>query len=186
MVVCAFASALYIPWGVAIFGVMHRVERTEIALLSIVQVLSAGVGAAFFALSPLVWLAIAFRPTHTPDSILILNDFAWISWIVSWPFFFVQAVAVGLCALLYPCAALPRWAGYFSMWFAISLFPAILVVFFKQGPFAWNGILGFLLPLAMFALWYHVVTFCVWRGTRTLSITAKANRAPALGSAVEA
>lgn len=49
--------------------------------------------------------------------------------------------------------------GYLSIWFAMSMFPASLIVFFYSGPFAWNGFFGIYLPLALFALWYNTVSF---------------------------
>jgi hypothetical protein len=166
MSICAVASALYVPWGVSIFGEMLQMERSRFAPLSVVQVISAGLGAAFFAISPLMWLALAFRAGHTADAIWVLNDFAWISWIVSWPFFGVQAAALGICVLTHRSAVLPRWTGYFSIWFALSMFPASLIVFFHSGPFAWNGVFGIYLPLGMFALWYHLVTFYLRKGIK--------------------
>jgi hypothetical protein len=163
MSICAFASALYVPWGVAILGEMLRMEKTRFPALSAVQVISAGLGAVFFAISPLMWLTIAYRTGHASDSVGILNDFAWISWIVSWPFFFVQAGALGLCVLMHPTAVFPRWVGYLSIWFALSMFPASLIVFFYSGPFAWNGLFALYLPLVLFALWYNTVSFSMLR-----------------------
>jgi hypothetical protein len=64
---------------------------------------------------------------------------------------------------------IPRWVGYFSIWFAVSMFPASLVVFFYHGPFAWNGVFGIYLPLCMFAIWYQVTTWYLHR-----SITLRA------------
>jgi MFS family permease len=166
MSICAVASALYVPWGVAILGQMLRTEKSRFPALSAVQVISAGLGAAFFALSPLFWLTIAYRTGHAGDTVGILNDFAWISWIVSWPFFSIQAGALGLCILTYPAAEFPRWVGYLSIWFAISMFPASLIVFFYSGPLAWNGLFGIYLPLAMFALWYNTVSFYLLKAVK--------------------
>jgi hypothetical protein len=178
MSICAIASALYVPWGVSIYGEMLQMERTRFAPLSVVQVISAGLGAAFFAISPLMWLTLAFRAGHTSDAIWILNDFAWISWIVSWPFFGVQAAALGLSVLTHRSAVLPRWTGYFSIWFALSMFPASLIVFFQSGPFAWNGVFGIYLPLGMFAIWYHVVTFYLRKGIKARAAVADAEVIP--------
>ena len=161
MTICAFASVLYLPWGVSIFGEMLRMERSRFPLLSIIEVISAGLGAVFFAISPIMWLAIAYRTGHAADTVLVLNDFAWISWIVTWPFFALQAGVLGLCILGHEEVILPRWSGYFSIWFAVSMIPASLIVFFYHGPLTWNGILGLYLPLSMFAIWYQVMTYYV-------------------------
>lgn len=159
MSICAFASALYLPWGIAVLGPMLRIERSRFPAFSALQAISAGLGGVFFAISPLVWLAIAYRSGHSSDTVGILNDFAWISWIVSWPFFFVQAGALGLCVLMYRSSVIPRWVGYLSVWFAVSMFPASAIVFFYNGPLAWNGVFGLYLPLTIFAAWYNVVTY---------------------------
>jgi hypothetical protein len=167
MSICAFASALYLPWGVAITGQMLRMEKSRFPALSILQVISAGLGGVFFAISPLLWLAIAYRSEHVSDTVQVLNDFAWISWIVSWPFFFVQAGALGLCVLMARGSDIPRWVGYLSVWFAVSMFPASAMVFFYSGPLAWNGVFALYLPLTIFAGWYNVVTYYLLKAIRS-------------------
>lgn len=167
MSICAFASALYLPWGVAVLGQMLRIEKSRFPALSVLQVISAGLGGVFFAISPLVWLAIAYRSGQVSDTVRILNDFAWISWIVSWPFFFVQAGALGLCVLMYGSSVIPRWVGYLSVWFAVSMFPASAIVFFYDGPLAWSGVFSLYLPLTIFAAWYNVVTYYLLKAIRS-------------------
>jgi hypothetical protein len=171
MSICAFASPLYLAWGVALLAQMFRMEKPRFPALSVAQGISAGVGAMFFALSPLMWLTVTFRAGHAADTAQTLNDFAWISWIVSWPFFALQAAALGVCILVSPQPPMPRWLGYLSLWFALSMFPASAIVFFKVGPLAWNGVFALYLPLAMFALWFNVVTYWVARATNGESIT---------------
>lgn len=166
MSICAIASALYVPWGVAISGQMLRMEKGRVPALSVVQAISAGVGAVFFALSPFLWLTLAYRAGHSGDVMVALNDFAWISWIVSWPFFFVQAGAFALSLLIYPTVVIPRWVGYLSLWFGFSMFPASAIVFFYHGPLAWNGVFALYLPLALFALWFNVTAFWVLKAIR--------------------
>lgn len=170
MSICAFASPLYLLWGVALLPQMFRMEKPRFPVLTVAQGVSAGAGAVFFALSPLMWLTIAFRAGHVADTAQALNDFAWISWIVSWPFFSVQAAAVGLCILMSPQTLIPRWVGYLSFWFALSMFPASAIVFFKVGPLAWNGVFALYLPLTMFALWFNVVTYWVARAIKSESV----------------
>ncbi len=166
MSICAAASALYVPWGVAICGQMLRIEAGRFPALTVVQGISAAIGAVFFAISPYMWLTVAYRAGHSGDTMVALNDFAWISWIVSWPFFFVQAGAFGLTVLMHRSPVIPRWVGYLSLWFAFSMFPASAIVFFYHGPLAWNGVFALYLPLTLFALWYNVVSFWVLRGIR--------------------
>jgi hypothetical protein len=34
-----------------------------------------------------------------------------------------------------------------------------LAVFFKHGPFAWNGLVGFYIPIVAFSIWIGVMTY---------------------------
>ena len=56
----------------------------------------------------------------------------------------------------------PRWFAFFNFWSALLLIPASMITYFKTGPFAWNGILGFYLGVAIFTLWC-LVTFWMVR-----------------------
>lgn len=47
----------------------------------------------------------------------------------------------------------PRWLGYLNFWCAFLFMPGGLVVFFKDGPFAWNGIIAWWLLLVAFGVW---------------------------------
>ncbi len=56
---------------------------------------------------------------------------------------------------------LPRWLGYLNLWVAMLIIPAGLVLFFKHGPFAWNGVVGLYIPLVAFAIWILSMTITI-------------------------
>lgn len=56
---------------------------------------------------------------------------------------------------------LPRWVGYLSLWAAILIIPAGLILFFKTGPWACNGIVGFFVPLTGLVAWLLSMTWTV-------------------------
>jgi len=41
-----------------------------------------------------------------------------------------------------------------------------MIIFFKTGPFAWTGIIGFWIPAAVFGVWYIVMTVYLLRAIR--------------------
>lgn len=45
----------------------------------------------------------------------------------------------------------------YSLWVAVLL-PASMILFFKSGPFAWTGVIGFWIPAVVFGTWYLVMT----------------------------
>lgn len=69
--------------------------------------------------------------------------------------------AVGLAILRdgSPQPLFPRWVAYLNFWVGFPFFPASLALFFKTGPFAYNGAIAVWLPAGIFFLWYGVMTF---------------------------
>jgi hypothetical protein len=94
----------------------------------------------------------------------------------------VQLVAVAAAILIdrRDEPVLPHWLGYLSLWVALLIIPAGLVLFFKQGPFAWTGIIGLYTPLTGFVVWIFSLTIAVHRNlSREIAVTAKEALAPA-------
>jgi hypothetical protein len=82
------------------------------------------------------------------------------------PAYVLQMVCIATAALIdrSPDPVWPRWAAYFCVWIGISGMGGGIAVFFKRGPFAWNGLIGFYVPIAMFALWVSVMTYLMHTG----------------------
>jgi len=60
----------------------------------------------------------------------------------------------------------PRWVGHVSVWCAVLLLPAVLVPFFKDGPFAWHGIFQFWLAAVLFFGWFAVMSAALIQAIR--------------------
>jgi hypothetical protein len=48
----------------------------------------------------------------------------------------------------------PRWFCFVSIWVAVLVLPGGLAVFFKSGPFAWNGLFAFWIPVCVFTVYF--------------------------------
>jgi len=161
---CVMASALFVPWSVAIFCQMLRIETpdvTRVPALSYLQLVSGSIGSIFFMLPSMVWIAIAYRADHAGDYVRLMDDFAWFIWFISTPLFIVQELAVGACVVMYTNAVFKRWIGWYCLMAPMTLIPVCLVALFKTGPFAWNGLFGFYLPIALYMVWFHLATWSV-------------------------
>jgi len=108
-------------------------------------------------------LAVAFRPHRNPQLLQPINDVAWLPFIGAFGPAVIQGLAIALaCFQDREEKVFPRWLGYFNIWCALLFVPAALINFFHSGPFAWNGVFCFWLPLTVFSTWF-VVMFVVVR-----------------------
>jgi hypothetical protein len=56
------------------------------------------------------------------------------------------------------------WVAYFNFWVGLLSLPGALIPLFKTGPFAWDGLLAFWLPLVVFGIWGPVM---IWAMQKT-------------------
>ena len=154
------SSALIIPFGAVIAIQMKRIEGDAAPVLSVVELMAATVTSVIILVTTVMWTAAAFRPERAAEIILAYNDFAWILLLMTFSPFLVQFTAIGFAILSdrRDPPLLPRWAGYFNFWLAVLAAPGGLITFFKTGPFAWNGLLAFWVPIVVFVAWFFVMT----------------------------
>ncbi len=162
-VIVFFANGFFLTWTAAVSYLMWR---SGFRLWSFVQLLGGATGSMGPFVSPMLWMAAAFRPEQDPGVTQALNDVAWLFTIAYFVPVFFQFVAVGVVGLLAPAgrAPWPRWVGYLALWFASMGVPAALIPFFTTGPFAWDGAFGFWIPAVAFFGFFSVMVPIVARG----------------------
>lgn len=159
LVVALWGGTLYVPFIVGISWQMLR-TGTHNRILAVVQG-AAGIFATTFMTVPFtVMMAVAFRPDRPAELTQLLTDFGFIFALTTVTGFCLQNVVIGLAILqdqaLTP--VFPRWLAYFNFWLAFAFVPAALIPFFKTGPFAWNGVLSFWIPVGLFVAWIVVMS----------------------------
>ena len=162
------SSALVIPFGAVIAIQVRRIEGDGAPILSTVELMAATVTSVILLITTVLWAGAAFRPERAPEVILAYNDFAWILLLMTFSPFLVQFTAIGFALLSdhRDRPLFPRWVGYFNFWLALLAVPGGLIVFFKSGPFAWNGLLAFWLPIIVFVVWFFVMALFLIRAIR--------------------
>jgi hypothetical protein len=134
--------------------------------LTWVQLVCGGGCAAILALSPMFFGIMAFRAGEIdPEITQSLYDIAWFCFVMPYPIFSILLVAQGWSILRdtrIP-AVFPRWAGYLCFATAAALVPTGFIIFFKTGPFAWNGIIGLGIPMIYFFSWIMTLSFYLIR-----------------------
>jgi len=154
------SSVLIIPFGAVIAVQMRRIEGSAAPILSIVEVMAATVTTVILLITTVAWTVAAFRPERAVEVILAYNDFAWILLLMTFSPFVLQFTAIGFTFLSDQTdpPLFPRWVGYFNFWVALLAVPGGLITFFKSGPFAWNGLMAFWIPLVAFITWFFIMT----------------------------
>ena len=164
MVLTLFASALLVPFASVIAAQMKRIEGPR-SVLAYTQLVSAGLLSLEFIIPLMIFQTAAYRlDADSARLIQMLNDMGWLMFVGVISSAVVQIASIGLVILMDTDERVfPRWAGYVNLWVALLISPAGIIVFFKHGPFAWNGLIGFFLPLAAFAAWITVMVVILLR-----------------------
>jgi hypothetical protein len=161
------ASMLFFPFFTVIAVQIAQIEKRR-PILAMLEFAGGLMLIIWFGLCTMLWIVATFRTDLSPNTIQMLNDFAWLIFVMLFPEYVMQMLAIGIAALRdkSPHPVWPRWAGYFNCWIAFSGVGGGLAVFFKHGPFAWNGLIGFWVPLTMFGTWLAITTYLLHTGIK--------------------
>jgi hypothetical protein len=137
-----------------------RIEK-RMPLLAVMQFGGAVLLVVFFQLCGMLWIAATFRSELEPSTIRMLDDLSWLIFVMVFPGYVLQLSCIALASFMDRSARplWPRWVGYLNLWIALSGAGGGLAVFFKHGPFAWNGLVGFYIPIGAFTIWIAVMTY---------------------------
>jgi hypothetical protein len=152
------SAVLMVPFLAVIATQIKRIEG-EHSVLTVAQISGGTIGVVVFLVATVAWTTAAFRPDRSPELIMLLNDFGWIFFLMTFGTFVVQDFAVGFAILgdKGPDPIFPRWLGFYNLWVGVLFMPGGLLTFFKVGPFAWDGIFVWWLPFLVFFSWYLVM-----------------------------
>ncbi|MCX2929973.1 hypothetical protein ORI20_06800 [Mycobacterium sp. CVI_P3] len=185
MMVMVLGAALLGPFFAVISVQMRRIEgpRPTLAYAQLV------LGACFILEIIFPMMAIqtaAFRPGRDGAIQQTLNDMGWLTFFGVASTGFVQLVIIGIVILQDSQAVpvFPRWVGYFNIWVGFAFLPGTVMIFFKSGPFAWDGIFIFWIPFTAFFVWLLVMPFVLCRATDQETVIDEPS-APAVGPAAD-
>lgn len=170
MMIALVGSMLYVPWTAILARMIMSVEG-KAGILTYCQLIAGACNVLLTAYPTGYWMLGSFRPGRNPELIQLINDISWSQFLgVITPFYFVPisiAIASFLDEDMDPI--IPRWVGWFNIWFELSLLPLVVIFWFQHGPFAWNGIFGFYLPFSIFFIWFFVMTWTLRRSLHRLN-----------------
>jgi hypothetical protein len=165
MVVVMWGSAAFLPFTATMADYVAKVEGRSGPLTKITTM--AGYANAMLTFyPPLLWIANTWRSQErSADLIYMINDIAWLQFIGGLALIMPMFVTVAITALNDKSTnpTFPRWTAFASAMTFILFLPDQMLFFFKTGPFAWNGLFGFWVPLSVFCGWFLLLAFLIRR-----------------------
>ena len=159
---CVFmvaSGAFTAPFTATLSEQLSRMEGQQASVLSKTQLALGATGIMMFLIEAMFWAIASYRVDRSPELTLLLSDIAWFWTVMPFSLIFLQALTIGTAILadkgIRP--VFPRWLAFFNFWAAMMYVPGVLMVFFKSGPFAWNGILAFWIPASFYLLWFTIM-----------------------------
>lgn len=167
MIICFSGCALFLLWWAAIAVQVKRIEG-RFAPFTYVIVAGAACFVIEFLFPLTFWANAAFRPEASAESVQRLNDLAWIPFLGLVSTAVVQNFVFGIAILQdkRPDPIFPRWMAYYTFWSAILFLPGGLIIAFKDGPLAWDGIISFWMVFVVFSTWVIVATVMTIRAIK--------------------
>jgi len=150
-VVMLISGMFYAAFTAVISAQMRRIPGIHVS--AVYTQLAAGAFACLTFLVPAMLLeAVAFRPDRAVETTQTLNDMFWIFLVMPWPPFMAQNYAFAYAIFTDPRERplFPRWLAYVNIWCPLIFTPAVLLPFFKSGPFSWAGIFVIWIPAFVF------------------------------------
>jgi hypothetical protein len=166
IVLTMLGGALLVPWVSVLAHQLSRMEGKP-AVMARTQMLSGAMVAIIIVIPCMLWSAAAYRPDRDPDLVLLLSDVGWFFFILALSLPVVQMTSIAIAILgAENDTVFPRWLGYANGWFALLLMPGVLCTYFKDGVFAWDGLLGWWLTIMTFFAFWTVNSVMLFKAIR--------------------
>lgn len=163
LVLMMVAGTMTGPFVAAMSTVIKRIEGRD-SPLAFAQLGLGMIGILLFLIPTMLMQAAAFRPDRDAELISLIHDAGWLPFVGAFAPAFFQNIVIALAVFRDSEERyLPRWLGYFNVWVALLFVPAALMYYFKTGPFAWDGVFVFWLPLTAFGAWFFVMFYAFRR-----------------------
>jgi hypothetical protein len=162
LVIMLAAAGLQAPFGALLAVRIRQMEGTRYSPLAYTQLIATGLAVVAILMPTFAFAAASYRPERDPEITQALNDLGWLPFVMNWPAATIQCLVIGFAIFGAQTAVWPRWLGYFNVWCAFIFAAGGLVVLFKDGVFAWNGLLAFWLVAVFFGVWFLIMSWQLW------------------------
>jgi hypothetical protein len=162
---CCFLAIWTVQLGIMIWRIEGRAP-----VMAITEILCGASIVIIVVLNCSFWAAAAYRPgVISPEIVQAENDTAWLGFLfVGWPLLSLQMISTAVAALRDrgPRPLFPRRLSQAALGGSVIMATAAGCGFTKTGPFAFDGVLGYFLPLVIWAAWLNLHAWYMRAGLR--------------------
>lgn len=165
MVIVMWGAAIFMPFAATVADFVSKIEG-RVGPLTIITAMAGFGNAVLTFYPPLWWITATWRTgERSAELIYLFNDAAWLQFVGGLALVMPMFLTVGVAALNDKSErpVFPRWAGFASIMAFIMILPDQTLFFFTTGPFAWNGLIAFWIPVPVFCGWFVLIFFLMRR-----------------------
>jgi hypothetical protein len=177
--ICGWTSGFMVPIAIVVAMQISRHETGK-PVWAALALAGGALMSIPLALPPIFWGVAAFTPTRAPEITAIMHELAMLTFVTTdqyYIFMWVAIAAIGLIPSEVRYSPFPRWFGYYTVWTALMFEGGAVAFVTRSGPFAWNGLIAFWLPVVTFFGWIVVAAVLLFRA---IDQQAEASLAPAV------
>lgn len=159
------------------FGIMLSKIEGRYPLWSITTAASGLFICLIIFFNACAWIVSAYRPETNADVIQAFNDFSWFGFLLGWFFLALEMFATAIVELQdkREQPMVPRWFPWATLAGCFLLIGAAGPAFFKSGPFAYHGALGYYLPLAVWLIYLIMTSYYMYKELGRQEAVARIN-----------
>jgi hypothetical protein len=170
-VISSWSSGFLMPILAVVAVQMARVETGGARIWTAVSLVSGAMMTLFLVLPPIFFGVAAFSPGRNAEITSTMHELGILTMVTTDQYYIFMWVGVTVIALRTATQFVennpfPRWWGYLSLWITLMLEAGAFAFVPRTGPLAWNGLLVFWTPMALFSLWILVQSWLVFRALR--------------------
>ena len=160
----AAAGTMFGPFSAAIAVQLKRIHA-HATVFAYLEVCMGALWSIGIVVPASFWMVAAFDPYRDPQITRALHVAGWLPFVAMVFPLMAAHLSIAAATLLDTRSepVFPRWITYLNVWIALLLAPGVLTLFFKTGPFSWNGILTFWLAATAEGLWFCVMSMVLHR-----------------------
>jgi hypothetical protein len=155
----SLSSGLIVTHMKRMTGVSAALTYTYLAALAVAALPGCLFCSLMFALA-------AFRPDRDPQLVALLYDMGMLSFVGSLGCFVTQYLVFAIAIFLDKRGIFPKWLAYMSIWGLVTELVAMPIWIFRDGPYAWDGLISFYLGTIIFVTWEFCLIVCLYKAIK--------------------